>query len=129
MFLKLTFNVFGDNFDAKKSIPLLNLDGFEVVYEEDFNNHISFINSKSIVEYWDEEYERSYYDFIARNIETLVFLGANDFDIFFDIYKYNLEQCNFEILNPDFFYYINKYKIRLPISVYTIEDDPISNSV
>lgn len=124
MFLKLTFNVSGDNFDAKKSIPLLKLDGFDVVYEENFNNQISFINSKSIVKYWDEEYERSYCDFLMRNIETLASLGANDFDIFFDIYKYDLEQCNFEILNPDFFYYINEYKIRLPISVYTIEDDP-----
>lgn len=123
MFYRLTFNVFGDDFDAQKSIPLLDLDGFNVLYEEDFKNHISFINAKSIVEYWDEEYEKSYCDFLAKNIETLVILGAADFNIFFDIYKYNLEQCNFEILNPDFFYYINKYKIRLPISVYTLEDE------
>lgn len=123
MFYRLTFNVFGDDFDAQKSIALLDLDGFNVLYEEDFKNHISFINAKSIVEYWDEEYEKSYCDFLAKNIETLVILGAADFNIFFDIYKYNLEQCNFEILNPDFFYYINKYKIRLPISVYTLEDE------
>lgn len=103
MFYRLTFNVFGDDFDAPKSIPLLDLDGFNVLYEEEFKNHISFINAKSIVEYWDEEYEKSYCEFLAKNIETLVVLGANDFNIFFDIYKYNLEQCNFEILNPDFF--------------------------
>lgn len=122
MFLKFTINAFGENFEAKNSISLLDIRNFDVIYEDDYKNHISFVHSRAIVEYWDEEYEKSYLEFIEKNMEVMVSLGADDFDIFISVYKYELEQCNFEILSPAFFYYINKYKIRIPISVYTVDD-------
>lgn len=121
MYIRLTLNAFGEQFNAQNSIAALTLNNFKATCEDDTPNHISFQNAEAIVEYWNEAYEDDLYQFIVENIEILHGLGADDFNIFIDIYKYEQEQCNFEILSPKFFHYINLYKIRLPISVYTDE--------
>lgn len=128
MFIKLTFNVFGEAFNAKESVKYLKSKELNYFYDGDFKNHISFVHPKgNSDDYWDEKYEDEYFSFISKNIDVLVSLGASDFDIFFDIYHYEMEQCNFEILSPKFFHYLEKFNIRLPISIYTIDknEDPI----
>lgn len=123
MYIKLTFNLYGEDFNAKDSITALKSKELNSVYDEEFENHISFVHRRVFSDdYWDEDYEDAYFDFIEKNIEILSKLGAKDFDLFIDVYKSDNEQCNFEILSPKFFYYLDRYKIRLPISIYTINE-------
>lgn len=117
MFLRLTFNACGTSFNAQESIDQLNVNKKSIIYDKEFPTSLSIKHPREFSsEYYDEEYERFFLDFIKNNIDILVSYGANDFDLFIEAY-YN-DQCNFEILSPQFLYYLNKYQIRLPISVY-----------
>jgi len=122
MYMRLTFNIFGNNFKAKECIE--DLDSEELIheYDEEYPNHLSFVHPKSFSRYREEEYEKAFLDYIIKNIATMSNHGAYRFSIFTEMYKYNDEQCNFGILNSGFYPYIWKYNISLPVSVYTIEE-------
>lgn len=53
-------------------------------------------------------------------IKILIFLKnqADDFRIFIEIYIAPYEQCNLEILNPEFISLLGKHNFSIPISFY-----------
>lgn len=117
MYIRLTFNASGDDFNAAKCIDNLVSQELDVVFDSDFPGYLSFVHREGFSnEYYDEGYEKVFYLFVKNNIDALINYGADDFDIFIEVYA--KEQCNFEVLNIEFLELVSKYKIRLPISVY-----------
>ena len=115
----MTFNAQGDEFNAKHFVSQFISQHEYIELDNTYPNCLSFKHPDEFSkEYFDEDYENYFLFLIQNNIETLKSFGATDFDLFIDVYY--SDQCNFEILNPKFFYYLNNYKIRLPISVYHI---------
>lgn len=130
---RITFSISGENFNAKSCIERLNSNQLKIfLYQDEFPNSISFVHPNEFIDYHDESYsayEKAYLDFIINNIAELVRCGANNFSLFTEMYIQNDEQCNFEVLSSAFYPYIWKYEIRMPTSVYIIEDEtPIQNT-
>lgn len=121
---RITFLVYGDQFDAQKCMGELLSNDLVAEFDVEYSTTLSFTHPDEFSEYWDEAYEKKYFDFIAKNIGILQFNGATDFTLFTEMYIEPNEQCNFEILGPDFYQYIGKYNIGLPVSVYVVELEP-----
>lgn len=118
---RLTFTASGDNFNARYCINKFVSSELISETSSEFPNFIDFYHPDEFSEYWDEEYEKAYLDFISKNIEILKQCGADDFSVMTEMYIEPNEQCNFQALDVSFNYYIYHYGIALPISVYTVE--------
>ena len=70
------------------------------------------------------EYEAAFVDFIDKNYNLFIEAGADDFDIFIEIY-YDGEQCNFEIFDKLTLKKLSKYSISIPVSVYCLPEQEI----
>ncbi len=123
MYIRLTFNVSGDFFDAIQALKNISSDKIYFAFDEEFPNYIQFNSNKEFSnEYYDEEYESIFYEFISKNIENFIKNGADDLSLFMEVYISEDEQCNFEVLNAEFLSLIGKYKISIPLSVYKVRD-------
>lgn len=121
MYMRITFNAFGENFNAEYASNNLKSHELKPILDLDYPQTVRFIHPNEYSdEYWDENYEQAYFNFITKNIDILLDYGADDFDIFIEIYKSELEQCNFQILNQNFLALLGKYKMSIPVSVYTV---------
>jgi chloramphenicol O-acetyltransferase len=120
---RLTFRVSGDNFNAQKCINELTSNELITQYDSEFPNYLVFTHPNEFSEYWDELYEKAFLNFIQANIVTMQNNGADNFSIFTEMYIDSGEQCNFEILSPEFYQFILKYNIGLPVSVYVVPDN------
>lgn len=121
MYLRLTFNIFGENFNAEHCKDVLYMTELKTIFDVNYPHNLSFVHSNEFSkEYWDEQYEESYYVFIKNNIDVLKDYGANEFDIFIEVYKQESEQCNFQILDQKFLKLVGDHEISLPISIYTV---------
>ena len=93
-----------------------------IAVDKEYSNQLAFKHPNEFSqEYFDEEYENYFLTLIQSNIQELKAFGAVDFNLFIEAYY--SDQCNFEILSPQFFHYLNKYQIRLPISVYYVPEN------
>jgi len=70
------------------------------------------------------KYEKSFIEFIEKNYSLFFDNGANDLEIFIEIY-FDGGQCNFEIFNKNFLKKLGKFGVSLPISVYVLKNDEI----
>ncbi|QNX02951.1 hypothetical protein IC798_06455 [Acinetobacter seifertii] len=123
MYMRLTFNVSGDFFNAVQALKNVSSDKIYFTFDEQYPNYIQFNSNKDFSnEYYDEEYESVFFEFIYKNIENFIKNGADDFSLFMEVYISEDEQCNFEVLNSEFLSLIGKYKISIPFSVYKVRD-------
>lgn len=121
MYMRITFSVFGEKFNAEYASNNLKSYELKSILDLDYPQTLRFIHPNEFSDaYWDENYEEAYFNFITKNIDILLEYGADDFDIFIEIYKSELEQCNFQILNQNFLCLLGKYKMSVPVSVYTV---------
>lgn len=70
------------------------------------------------------KYEKSFVEFIEKNYTLFVQNGANEFEIFVEIY-FDGGQCNFEIFNKELLKKIVMLGVSLPISVYVLKNEEI----
>lgn len=116
MKMRLTLFVGGDNFNSKLCKKNLNHHNFNL--DDEFLDIVSFTHKKEFCEYYDYEYEQDFYEFIYKNIDFFKKNQADDFRIFIEIYIAPYEQCNLEILNPEFISLLGKHNFSIPISFY-----------
>lgn len=121
MYMRLTFNVTGDDFDAELALKETSINNMVVTFDVNYSNYIQFNSDREFShEYYDEEYESIFYNFISNNIDNFLKNGADDFSLFMEVYVSEDEQCNFEILNADFLSLIGQYRISIPLSIYKV---------
>ncbi|WP_410566738.1 hypothetical protein [Acinetobacter sp. H1(2024)] len=109
--------------DAIQALKNISSDKIYFAFDEEYPNYIQFNSNKDFSnEYYDEEYESIFYEFISKNIENFIKNGADGFSLFMEVYISEDEQCNFEVLNAEFLSLIGKYKISIPLSVYKVTD-------
>lgn len=62
MYIRLTFNASGDDFNAVKCMGDLVSQELNVIFEPNCPKHLSFVHHEEFSgEYYDEEYERAFY--------------------------------------------------------------------
>ena len=71
--MRLTFNVTGDDFDAELALKETSINNMVVTFDVNYSNYIQFNSDREFShEYYDEEYESIFYNFISNNIDNFL---------------------------------------------------------
>lgn len=72
MYLRLTFNAEGKDFQPKKFLKGFVAQNILANYDENYPHYLSFTHQDEFSqEYWDKAYEQDFYTFIITNIDEL----------------------------------------------------------
>ena len=69
-----------------------------------------------------ENYERWFPDFLEANELVITACGINDIRLFMEIFYIEKDQFNFEILGREHIMRLGRFKVALPISIYTLTE-------
>lgn len=116
MKIRITLFVEGDSFNIYQCKEYLDLTNFNL--DDAYENIVTFTHRNEFCNYYDEEYEKDFYDFILKNIDLFKSYKATNFSLFIEVYAKSNEQCNFEILNPTFIKLLGENFFSIPISFY-----------
>ncbi|HMQ70797.1 MAG TPA: hypothetical protein PKC58_17610 [Ignavibacteria bacterium] len=95
------------------------------ISEEYGYGSMSFLHpNKSSTENEIIEYEMGFIEFIEKNFSFFTENGANEFEIFIEIY-FDGGQCNFEIFSKDLLKKLGSFGVSLPISIYVLKNEEI----
>jgi hypothetical protein len=133
MIYKYNFSISGDCFDPEKVIERIQGD-FIIVssfrptdkkflnsFEEYGYGNLSFWHKRKFsTDDFLIKYENDFVEFIVKNHSLFVENGANEFEIFLEIYS-DGGQCNFEIFNKELLGKLSNIGVSLPISVYVLK--------
>jgi hypothetical protein len=133
MIYKYNFSISGDCFDPEKVIE--RIQGDFIIVSSFRPTDKKFLNSSEEygygnISFWHKrkfstdglriQYENDFIEFIVKNHSLFIENGANEFDIFLEIY-FDGGQCNFEIFNKELLKKLSNIGVSLPISVYVLK--------
>lgn len=96
MYIRLTFNVSGDFLDAIQALKNISSDKIYFAFDEEYPNYIQFNSNKDFSnEYYDEEYESIFYEFISKNIENFIKM---ELMVLFYLWRYIFQKMSNVIL-------------------------------
>jgi|GEM_PF-4779730 len=73
--------------------------------------------------YFNPDYEYPFVDFFKNNGQFLLDNGADEFDIDINLFKGPNDPCSIEVFDYDASKIFGKYKVSLPVSVFTVPED------
>ena len=132
MIYKINLSISGDNLFPEKIINKISgkfiVDSFHSPTDKKFEDGNDIYGYGTIF-FWHpkkfasqdnvSEYEEAFVDFLENNYSLFVDEGTQDFVLYIEIY-YDGGQCNFEVFNSKLLEKMARFRVSIPVSVYTL---------